>query len=101
MKTNTELVKVRDVVRNATHEMPRECSMLRVPYELFRPIGAVRVLDGVAAYEAGSDVATGRVAAGALSDAQPGERVLLQLPPSVEGEWWLCEIEEANGVAAS
>lgn len=98
---NTECVRVRDVVRNTTHRLPRECSMLRVPYELFRPTGVVRVHDGLATYSARGDVGTGRVAAGALSDAQPGERVLVQLPPSIEGEWWLCEIEEANGVAAS
>ncbi len=98
---NTECVHVRDVVRNATHRLPRECAMLRVPYELFRPSGVVRVHDGVATYTSRGEVATGRVAPGALSDAQPGERVLVQLPPSIEGEWWLCEIEEANGVAAS
>ncbi len=101
MKTNTSVVKVRDIARGDVHEVPRGLSMLRVPYDFFHPTGAVRVEDGLATYVVGSEVSTGRVAPAALADAQPGERVLLQLPSSADGDWWLCEIQEMNGVAAS
>ena len=101
MKTDASLVRVRDVVHNAVHQLPRDLSMLRVPYDFFTPTAAVEVRDGLATFHRGTDVTTGRVASACLGDAQPGERVLLQLPPSTEGEWWLCEVEESNGVMSS
>ena len=95
------LVEVRDVVHDAKHLLSPKSAVLRVPYELFNPVGAVRVENGLATYEQGDKVANGRVVSALLADANPGERVLLQLPSAPDGEWWLCEVVKANGGAAS
>jgi hypothetical protein len=88
-------VLVRDLVRNAHHELPGDKPMLRVPYDLFRAEGPARYDGEMIRYLQAGEERLGRTAPAPLADARPGERVLLRLPPTENGnEWWLCEIEE-------
>lgn len=94
-------VLVRDVVRHARYQLSGIERMLRVPYDLLNPVGPVQLHDGLITYLQGGELRNGRVAEAELADARPGERVLLRLPPTQnEEEWWLCEVEEVDGVAA-
>jgi len=76
--------------------------MLRVPYDLARPTGPVIVEGDHAIYRHGDEETVGRVAPAKLADAEPGETVLLKLADASDApQWWVCEVEEVNGVAAS
>jgi hypothetical protein len=88
-------ILVRDVVRRRLHEILPSERMLRVPYDLFNPMGSVIVRDGMITYLQGVELRTGRTAEAALDDSHPGERVLLRLQDGVSDsdEWWLCEIQ--------
>ncbi len=97
------VIRVRDVVRNATYEVAPEEPILRVPYELFQPVGAVRRRGALVDWLQGDAIRSGRAAPGLLRTAEVGERVLLRIDPgeSSDDEWWLCEIEEVDGVAGN
>jgi hypothetical protein len=96
------VIRVRDVVRNATYEVLPEEPILRVPYELFQPVGAVRRRGALVDWLQGEVIRSGRAAPGFLRTAEVGERVLLRIDPGEsDDEWWLCEIEEVDGVAGN
>jgi hypothetical protein len=96
------VIRVRDVVRNATHEASPDEPILRVPYDLFRPAGAVHRHGELVDWHQGENLRSGRVAAGVLRTAEVGERVLIQIDPGdTEDEWWLCEVEAVDGVAGN
>jgi hypothetical protein len=93
--------KVRDVVRDTLYLFPPDRSIFRVPYDMFRPTGPVRVEGDAVHYQERQDdeVRTGRISKAQLRDAEPGEHVLLQLPSAAsvpESEWWLCEVMELD-----
>jgi hypothetical protein len=89
------MISVRDVVRDNHHELPSGVRMLRVPYDLFNPVGPVKLQDGLITYLEGGVSKTGRTAESTLADAHPGERVLLhfQDAASQSDDWWLCQVE--------
>jgi hypothetical protein len=95
IKLQSGAVLVRDVVRQRLHELPPSERMLRVPYDLFNPVGPVRLEDGLILYMQGGQIHTGRFAESTLGDAHPAERVLLRLQDeAAEGhQWWLCEVQ--------
>jgi hypothetical protein len=90
------VIRLRDVARNATYERGPDEPILRVPYELFQPIGAVRRRGSLVDWLEGAVIRSGRAVAGVLRDTDPGERVLLRLDEDAE-EWWLCEVESVIG----
>jgi len=93
------VITLRDVVRGTVHRVLGREPMLRVPYDLYAPDGPVEFRGGTIHYTARGQVLEGAVALAALSDAKPGERVLVRVPPrSTETEWWLCEVEARNGI---
>ena len=94
-------ITIRDVVRHGSYQLSGTEPMLRVPYDLFNPVGPVQVRGDLIHYLQSGEVRTGRTAPGVLGDARPGERVLVQLPQSKsQNEWWLCEIVAVDGVEA-
>jgi len=97
MATNVQpsMIHVRDVARHIHHELPPDARMLRVPYDLFNPVGPVKLRDGLITYVEGGQSKTGRTAESTLADAHPGERVLLRFQDGAteSDEWWLCQIE--------
>jgi hypothetical protein len=96
------VIRVRDVARNATYERGPEEPVLRVPYDLFQPVGAVRRRGGLVDWLQGEVIRSGRAVSAVLRDAEPGERVLLRLDESdTADEWWLCEVEAVDGVAGN
>jgi hypothetical protein len=98
-------IRVRDVVCAQVFEVGPDERVLRVPYDLFRPDGPVRVRRELAEWLEGGVVKTGRVAATRLAETTPGERVLFRRMSSIsqgdssDDEWWLCEIEDVVGGA--
>jgi hypothetical protein len=94
-----QVIRLRDVARNATYEKGPDEAILRVPYELFQPVGAVRRRGSLVDWLEGAVIRSGRAVPARLRDTSPGERVLLQLDRDVD-EWWLCEIEAVVGVPA-
>jgi hypothetical protein len=93
------MLTVRDIVRGGVHRLDGREPMLRVPFDLYSPDGAVELVDGFAHYTEKSEPRIGSVAGESLADAKPGERVLLRIPPcSSDREWWLCEVEAVNGI---
>jgi hypothetical protein len=96
------VIGVRDVVRGGSYELGPDEPMLRGPYELFNPVGAVIRRGALIDWLQAGVIHSARVAPAVLGDAHPGERVLLHLRPnSSESEWWLCEVETVDGVAAA
>lgn len=93
-------IRVRDVVCAQVFEAGPDERVLRVPYDLFRPDGPVRVRRELAEWLEGGVIKTGRVAATRLAETTPGERVLFRRTSNVpqddssDGAWWLCEIED-------
>ena len=62
------------------HELAPTERMLRVPYDLFHPVGSVRLGDdGLITYLQAGVVHTGRTAESRLADSHRGERVLVRL----------------------
>lgn len=94
-------IQVRDVARAGVHQFGPEEPVLRVPYDLFHPQGAVRKQGLLVEWSDGGQVRSARVAPAFLGDTHPGERVLLQLPPHMDDEWWLVDVEAINGAAAT
>ncbi|HEX4449188.1 MAG TPA: hypothetical protein VH044_20760 [Polyangiaceae bacterium] len=95
------VIRVRDVARNATYERPPQEAALRVPYDLFQPVGSVHRRGSLVDWLEGEVIKSGRAVATVLGETQPGERVLLRFDDSrdADDEWWLCEIVAVDGVA--
>jgi hypothetical protein len=95
------VIRVRDVVRQGVYDFGPEERVLRVPYEMFDPVGAVRLRGTLVDWLEGDVIRSARFAETELGDCHPGERVLVRLPPDAENEWWLCEVEAVDGVRAA
>ena len=91
-------VFVRDVVREGLLELPLDELVLRVPYDLFAPSGAVRKHGSLIDWTEAGVSKSGRFAPTRLRDTHPGERVLIHLSTEPE-EWWLCEVESVDGAS--
>ena len=94
-----QVIRLRDVARNATYERGPDEPVLLVPYELFHPVGAVRRRGSLVDWLEGAVIRSGRVVPSWLRDTSPGERVLLRLDETKVDEWWLCEIEAVVGMS--
>jgi hypothetical protein len=97
------MILVRDIARGRTHEFGPDVPVLRGPYELFKPDGPVRRNGATVEWSVGGTAKIGRVVEASMGVVQPGERVLVCLPPDEgdgpEGDdWWLCEVEAVDGV---
>jgi hypothetical protein len=92
-----QVIRVRDVARAGVYELGPEEPILRGPYELFQPIGPARVRGALVDWVQARVIRSARVAPAQLGDVRPGERILLQLPPGPQDEWWLCEVETVDG----
>jgi hypothetical protein len=96
------VIRVRDVVRDGVYDFGPDEPALRGPYELFNPIGPVRQRGALVDFLQGNVIQSARVAPTTLGECHPGERVLMRLVPlTAEDEWWLCEVESVDGVAAA
>lgn len=96
------VIRVRDVVREGVYDFGPDEHVLRGPYELFNPIGPVRQRGALVDYLQGNVIRSARVVSTTLGECHPGERVLMRLAPhTVEDEWWLCEVEAVDGIAAA
>jgi hypothetical protein len=96
------VIRVRDVVREGVYDFGPDEPVLRGPYELFNPVGPVRQRGALVDYLQGNVIRSARVAPTTLGECRPGERVLMRLAPlTTEDEWWLCEVEAVDGVAAA
>jgi hypothetical protein len=96
------VVRVRDVVRQGVYELGPDEPILRGPYDLFSPVGPVRRRGVLIDWLEAGVIRSSRAASAALGDTHPGERVLLRLlPRENEDDWWLCEVEAVDGVAAA
>lgn len=94
------VICVRDVVRAELHELGPDERVLRVPYDLFKPDGAVLRRGDRITWDQGEQNHSTRFAEAALGDCIPGERVLLHLSAGDPAElWWLCEVESVDDVA--
>ncbi len=95
------LIRVRDVARKIRHEVTPDEPILRVPYDLFQPTGAVHRRGELVEWLQGDVVHSGRGVPGLLATVETGERVLLRIDPADSDEWWLCEVESVDGVAGN
>jgi len=97
----SQVIRVRDIARDGTYAFGPEQPVFRVPYDLFHPPGSVKKSGLLVEWWDQGALRSARVAPAALGDAQPGERVLMDLPPHAGDEWWLCDVEAVDGVAAT
>jgi hypothetical protein len=89
-----QVIRVRDVTRDATHEIAPGLRVLRVPYDMFSPVGAVRMRGDLVEWLEGNLTRSARFAEALSEECHVGERVLVRLAPYEAGdEWWLCEVE--------
>jgi hypothetical protein len=96
------VIRVRDVARHGVYDLGPDEPILRVPYELLHPVGPVRRRGVLIDWLEGGVIRSGRAVAATLGESQAGERVLVRLPPLTDEEqWWLCEVEAVDGVAAA
>jgi hypothetical protein len=95
------VIRIRDVSREALYDLGPDERVLRVPYDMFWPVGAVRQRGTLVDWLEGNVIRSARYAETMLGECRPGERVLVRLPPPVPDEWWLCEIESVDGIAAA
>ena len=72
------VIRVRDVVRNATYDVAPEEPILRVPYDLFQPVGSVHRRGALIDWLQGEAIRSGRTVPAVLGTTQVGERVLLR-----------------------
>jgi hypothetical protein len=95
------VIRVRDVAREGVYDLGPDESILRGPYDLFHPIGPVRRRGALIDWLEAGVIRSARAAAATLGETQPGERILVRLQPRAsDDEWWLCEVEAVDGVAA-
>jgi hypothetical protein len=96
------VIRVRDVARSAKYDRGPDEQVLRVPYELFQPVGAVHRRGGLVDWLEGAVIRSGRAVPALLRDTAPGERVLIRIDErGSSDEWWLCEIEAVDGLAGN
>jgi hypothetical protein len=96
------VIRVRDIARHGVYELGPDQPILRGPYDLFDPVGAVRRRGTLVDWLEAGVIRSARVVAATLGETHAGERVLVRLPPLTdEEEWWLCEVEAVDGVAAA
>jgi hypothetical protein len=96
------VIRIRDVVRGGVYELGPHEPILRGPYELFNPVGPALRRGALIDWLQDGVIRSARVAPAVLGDVQPGERVLLHLAPyASEDEWWLCDVDAVDGVAAA
>ena len=96
------VIRVRDLVRHGVHDLGPDVLVLRGPYELFNPVGPARLHGDLVEWLQGIAMHTARVTRARLGDAHPGERVLVRIPPlDSPDEWWLCDVEAVDGIAAA
>jgi hypothetical protein len=95
------VIRVRDVVRGGLYDLGPDEPALRGPYELFNPVGPVHQRGALVDFLQGNVIRSARVASTSLGECHAGERVLLHLPPRADDEWWLCEVEAVDGIAAA
>jgi hypothetical protein len=99
---DARVIRVRDVARAGVYDLGPQEPILRGPYELFQPFGAVRRRGSLVDWAEGTTIRSARAAPAMLAEAHPGERVLVRLPPLDRAdEWWLCEVEAVDGVRGS
>jgi len=102
MADGPHVIRVRDVARRGVHDLGADVPVLRGSYELFNPVGPVRLHGDVVEFLQGVSMHASRVAPARLGETHPGERVLVRIPPlDAPDEWWLCEVEAVDGVAAA
>jgi len=95
-------IQIRDVVRNTTFERGPDEPVLLVPYDLFKPAGAVHKHGELVDWQQGDATKSGRAVPELLKNTSPGERVLMRLDANAPvEEWWLCEIVSVDGVAGT
>lgn len=92
------MIRVRDVARNAVHELGPQEPVFRGTYDLFHPVGPAQRRGALVDWVQSRVIRSARVAPTVLGEAHPGERVLVRLPPFEADEWWLCEVEAIDGV---
>jgi hypothetical protein len=96
------VIRVRDLVRHGVHHLGPDVVVLRGPYDLFKPVGPARLCRDLVEWLEGAAIHTARVSPARLGDAHPGERVLVRIPPLASpDEWWLCDVEAVDGIAAA
>jgi hypothetical protein len=96
------VIRVRDVARSAKYDRGPDEPVLRVPYELFQPVGAVHRRGTLVDWLEGEVIRSGRAVPALLRDTAPGERVLIRIDHGDSAdEWWLCEIEAVDGLAGN
>ena len=92
-------IRVQDVARRGVYEFGPEEPVMRGPYDLFHPAGAVHRRGPLVEWREGDQPRTARVVGSTLGTTHPGERVLVRLPPRADDdEWWLCEVQSVDGV---
>ena len=100
MSTQTRTVRVRNVSSNEHFRLAGNIDILRVPYDFFVTDEPVLFEDGFIHYQQYGGEVTGAAAHAHLAECKPGERVLIQVPPTPSARhWWLCEIEEVEGTS--
>jgi hypothetical protein len=96
------VIRIRDVVRDGVYDLGPGEPALRGPYELLNPVGPVRQRGALVDYLQGDVIRSARVVPTTLGECHPGEYVLVRLEPrAAEDEWWLCEVEAVDGIAAA
>jgi hypothetical protein len=96
------VIRIVDVVRNGVYDLGPEAKVLRVAYDMFHPTGLVRQNGDTVEWLEGQTIRSSRFVESTLGQCRPGERVLARLPPYASGdEWWLCDVESVDGVAAA
>jgi hypothetical protein len=96
----SQVIRVRDIARAGTYEFGPEQPVFRVPYDLSPP-GSVKKSGLLVEWWDQGALQSARIAPAALGETHPGERVLVNLPPHADDEWWLCDVEVVQGVAAT
>lgn len=95
-----DLIRIRDVVRGDVYELGPEEPAMRGSYDLFRPVGPVRVRDdGLAEWHEGATIRTSRISPTTLGDLHAGERVLVRLGSETDEPWWVCDVEAIDGIS--
>ena len=87
------MIHVRDVVRQRALALNPDVAAFRVPYDLFKPTGVVRLRGDLVEWLEHGVEKTGRVIPVRLGETHAGERVLLNDANGPTDEWWLCEVQ--------
>ncbi len=94
------VIRVRDVTRHQVYDLGPAELVLRVPYDMWTPAGAVGRHGALVEWTEAGVERVGRCAEATLGECEPGERVLVHLDAGSADEWWLCEVWALDGVEA-